>query len=41
MKKLLFLCIALVFASYSEAKVIMPQLFQSGMVFQRGKIIPV
>ena len=41
MKKLLFLCIALVFASFSEAKVIMPQLFQSGMVFQRGKIIPV
>ena len=41
MKKFLFLCIALVFASFSEAKVIMPQLFQSGMVFQRGKTIPV
>ena len=41
MKKFLFLCIALVFASFSKAKVIMPQLFQSGMVFQRGKTIPV
>ena len=41
MKKILFLCIALVCVSLVEAKVVLPQLFQSGMVLQRGKIIPI
>ena len=41
MKKFLFLCISLACVSFSEAKVCLPQLFQSGMVLQRGKLIPV
>ena len=41
MKKFLFLCIALACISVTEAKVSLPQLFQSGMVLQRGKPIPV
>ena len=41
MKKFLFLCIALACVSVTEAKVSLPQLFQSGMVLQRGKPIPV
>ena len=41
MKKLLFLCTVLLCTSPSTAKVILPQLFQSGMVLQRGKPIPV
>ena len=41
MKKLLLLCIALTCIASSEAKVMLPQLFQSGMVLQRGKAIPV
>lgn len=41
MKKLVFIFVALLCASLMEAKVILPQLFQSGMVLQRGKVIPV
>ena len=41
MKKFLFLCIALACFSITEAKISLPQLFQSGMVLQRGKPIPV
>jgi len=41
MKKILFFCIALMSMSLAEAKVSLPQLFQSGMVLQRGKMIPV
>ena len=41
MKKLLTICIVFLCASLAEAKVTLPQLFQSGMVMQRGKPIPV
>ena len=41
MKKALILLFALVGASVADAKVVLPQLFQSGMVLQRGKSIPV
>ena len=41
MKKILSLCVILFFAICAEAKVSMPQLFQSGMILQRGKQIPV
>ncbi len=41
MKKVLFFCVAVICASLAEAKVILPQLFQSGMVLQRGKPIPI
>ena len=41
MKKLLTICIVFLCASLAEAKVSLPQLFQSGMVMQRGKPIPV
>ena len=41
MRKILFLCIALACFSVTEAKISLPQLFQSGMVLQRGKPIPV
>jgi len=41
MKKLLFLCATLFCLSVADAKITMPQLFQSGMVVQRGKLIPV
>ena len=41
MKKLVFIFVALLCASLMEAKVTVPQLFQSGMVLQRGKVIPV
>ena len=41
MKKALILLFALVGASVADAKVVLPQLFQSGMVMQRGKPIPV
>ncbi len=41
MKKFLFLCVAFASAVFTEAEVTMPQLFQSGMVMQRGKPIPV
>lgn len=41
MKKLVFIFVVLLCASLMEAKVTLPQLFQSGMVLQRGKVIPV
>ena len=41
MKKLLFLCATLFCLSVANAKISMPKLFQSGMVLQRGKAIPV
>ena len=41
MKKILFFLTALLSVSLMEAKVSLPQLFQSGMVLQRGKSIPV
>ena len=41
MRKILSLCILLFGALCAEAKVSMPQMFQSGMVLQRGKQIPV
>ena len=41
MKKIIFLCATLFCLSAAEAKITMPQLFQSGMVLQRGKAIPV
>ena len=41
MRKALILLFALVGASVADAKVVLPQLFQSGMVLQRGKPIPV
>ena len=41
MKKFLFLLTALLSVSFAEAKVSLPQLFQSGMVLQRGKPIPI
>lgn len=41
MKKILFIIASLLLASATEAKVVLPQLFQSGMVMQRGKPIPV
>ena len=41
MKKFLSLCILLFCAICMEAKVSMPQMFQSGMVLQRGKQIPI
>ena len=41
MKKFLSLCILLFFAICMEGKVSMPQMFQSGMVLQRGKQIPI
>ena len=41
MKKFLTICFAFLCASLAEAKVTLPQLFQSGMVLQRGKPVPV
>ena len=41
MKKILFICATLFCLSVADAKITMPQLFQSGMVVQRGKLIPV
>ena len=41
MKKLLVIIATLLLTSATEAKVTLPQLFQSGMVMQRGKSIPV
>ena len=41
MKKVAFCLVALLCVSLAEAKVSLPQLFQSGMVLQRGKAIPV
>jgi len=41
MKKITFFCATLFCLSVADAKVTMPKLFQSGMVVQRGKLIPV
>ena len=41
MKRLLFLCATLFCLNIADAKITIPQLFQSGMVMQRGKKIPV
>ena len=41
MKKLLLIALALILTSLAEAEVRLPQLFQSGMVLQRNKPIPV
>ena len=41
MKRICFLFVAMVLALTGEAKVQLPRLFQSGMVLQRGKSIPV
>jgi sialate O-acetylesterase len=41
MRKLFLLLLALFSAWSADAKVVLPQLFQSGMVMQRGKSIPV
>ena len=41
MKRLLFLLFAAALAIVAEAKIQLPQLFQSGMVLQRGKTVPV
>lgn len=41
MRKWLFLCVILFCMTIVEAKVTLPKLFQSGMVLQRGKQIPV
>ena len=41
MKKILSLCILLFCAICTEGKVSLPQFFQSGMVLQRGKQIPI
>ena len=41
MRKLLFICLALFCVALAEAEVRLPQLFQSGMVLQRNKVIPI
>ena len=41
MKKSFLLLLALVGFSMADAKIVLPQMFQSGMVLQRGKPIPV
>ena len=41
MKKITLFFVALLCTSLAGAKVILPQLFQSGMVIQRGKPVPV
>ena len=41
MKKIAFCLVALLCVSIAEAKVSLPQFFQSGMVLQRGKAIPI
>ena len=41
MKKVIILSVALIFALVAESKIAMPQMFQSGMVLQRGKDMPV
>ena len=41
MNRTLLIVAAFLCASWVEAKVSLPQMFQSGMVFQRGKAIPV
>ena len=41
MKRTSLLILLAVLAVVGDAKVLLPQLFQSGMVLQRGKTIPV
>lgn len=41
MKKVAFCFVALLCVAIAEAKVYLPQFFQSGMVLQRGKAIPI
>ena len=41
MKKILLIAVMLLTASLAEAEISLPQLFQSGMVLQRGKVIPI
>ena len=41
MKKIFLICATLFCLTSANAKITMPQLFQSGMVMQRGKTIPV
>ena len=41
MKKSFLLLLVLAASSVANAKIVLPQLFQSGMVLQRGKAIPV
>ena len=41
MKKILLFCATLFCLSAADAKITMPQLFQSGMVMQRGKVMPI
>ena len=41
MKKILLFCATLFCMSAADAKITMPQLFQSGMVMQRGKVMPI
>ena len=41
MKKVAFCLVALLCVAIAEAKVSLPQFFQSGMVLQRGKAIPI
>ena len=41
MRKLLFISLALLCVALAKAEVRLPQLFQSGMVLQRNKVIPV
>ncbi|MCR5578520.1 MAG: sialate O-acetylesterase [Prevotella sp.] len=41
MRKWLFVCLALLGVTFAKAEVRLPQLFQSGMVLQRNKVIPI
>ena len=41
MKKFLLLAVTLLTVSFADAEISLPQLFQSGMVLQRGKLIPI
>ena len=41
MKKYLLLAVTLLTVSLADAEISLPQLFQSGMVLQRGKLIPI
>ena len=41
MKKILLLAVTLLTVSLADAEISLPQLFQTGMVLQRGKLIPI
>ena len=41
MRKWFFVCLALLGVTFAEAEIRLPQLFQSGMVLQRNKVIPI